>query len=179
LALVEDPKKGPYGYIRQSSSPLDIRNLNAADKTKETFTTPETFTTSSQFPNTAKMQFFTTVLALAVSAGFASAAPSPSNNLPDLTHLHETFEQALSQVEAAQAAKADDVSEVEKRQPGGTTCVFLGEEACYASVSVLIVVKEDSADIGPSASSKLDAVATVRPTMSAHASSAKLAKLLN
>ena len=80
------------------------------------------------------MKFFTFVATFAASAAFASASPAPSDNLPDLGHLHEMFEKALEQVEAAEQAKAD--VEVEKRQPGGATCTFLGEEACWGSCFV-------------------------------------------
>lgn len=79
------------------------------------------------------MQFSTILATFVASAAFASASPAPADNLPDLGHLHEMFEKALEQVEAAEQVKAD--AEVEKRQPGGTTCTFLGEEACWGSVS--------------------------------------------
>ncbi|KAI6778300.1 uncharacterized protein J7T54_008478 [Emericellopsis cladophorae] len=79
------------------------------------------------------MKFFAaTVTAFLASAALSSAAPAPDTVLPespDLDRLHTYFQEALDKVEAAQAAEA----EVEKRQPGGTTCTFLGDQACYAS----------------------------------------------
>lgn len=102
------------------------------------------------------MQFFTTVISalavtlpLAATAPVADAAPradvgvsadalvsQPVAHL-SLEEFADTLETALADVKHGIEVKASEASNnLEARQPGGTTCTFLGEGACWSSVSL-------------------------------------------
>jgi len=103
------------------------------------------------------MQFFTTIIsALAVTLPLAATAPvsdaaAPRSNAAvsadalvsqpvahlSLEEFADTLETALADVKhgievKAQASGASN--NLEARQPGGTTCTFFGEGACWGSV---------------------------------------------
>lgn len=83
------------------------------------------------------MQFsIATLLAISAASVMAIPAPDTSNEVQSLEELHDIYSNALAQVEEVQAAKegGEGNDEVNKRQPGGLTCLIGGDAPCWASV---------------------------------------------